>query len=309
MEHFRHTDSLERATAAEHAGQMPARRSLWRWFDRYLGRGTYHWLRERLDPQIQYSQLVYAALLKELVTTGTRWLDAGCGHQTLEVRLHQDEQAMVNRAALAVGCDAVMGSVRRHRSLRNLAVCGLDQLPFRDGSFNLATLNMVAEHLKHPGNVMAELARVVAPNGLVVIHTPNAVAYQVRLTRLVWGIVPKRLVYKLISFLEHREPEDVFPTFYRANSRRELRQLTSRAGLVEQQVRVVFERPVLYFFAPLSALEMVTVRLFRQLGLGELCASTILGVYRHAAGPSLEVRMLSGGRRGREVAEAGPATT
>src|SRR5262249_27752719 len=142
---------------------------------------------------IQYSQLAYAALLKQLVTTSTYWLDAGCGHQILELRLHPYEQALVNRAALAVGCDAVESSVRRHRSLRNRALCHLARLPFRDHSFNLVTMNMVVEHLERPGDVMAELARVVVPNGLVVIHTPNAVAYQAYLTRLVWRIVPKRL--------------------------------------------------------------------------------------------------------------------
>jgi ubiquinone/menaquinone biosynthesis C-methylase UbiE len=293
MERYRYTDSSESAVVAtasspEDAGKTRSR-SVWQWFDRYLGRGTYPWLRERLDPQIQYSQFVYADLLKESVTTATRWLDAGCGHQILEVRLHQDEQAMVNRAALAVGCDVAAESVERHRSLRNLAVCSLEQLPFRDGSFDLATLNMVAEHLERPDAVLAELARVLVPNGLAVVHTPNAAAYQVRLTRLVWRIVPKGLVHKLILFLEHREPKDVFPTFYRANSREQLRRLTNRAGLVEQQLRMVFERPVLYFFAPLSALEMVTVRLFRRLGLEEFCASTILGVYRHAASPTAEL--------------------
>ena len=266
-------------------GEKAPRRSPWQWFDRYLGKGTYHWLRERLDPQIQYSQFVYAEILKELVAADTRWLDGGCGHRILEARLHPDEEDMVSRAALAVGCDLVAGSVRRHRSLRNLAVCCLDRLAFQDGSFNLATLNMVAEHLERPEAVMAELARVVASNGQVVIHTPNSIAYQACLARLVWGILPKGLVYKLISFLEHRKPEDVFPTFYRANSREQLRKLMTTAGFLEQQVQMVFERPVFYFFAPLSALEMLTVRLFRRLGLGEFCASTILGVYRRAGGP------------------------
>jgi ubiquinone/menaquinone biosynthesis C-methylase UbiE len=286
IEHHRHSDSSVSAapvvgSLGNHSGKRSFAGLLWQLFDRYVGRGSYHWLRERLDPQIQYSQLVYAALLKELVTTGTRWLDAGCGHQTLEVRLHQDEQAMVNRAELAVGCDVVAASIRRHRSLRNRAVCRLQRLPFGDHTFNLVTLNMVAEHLERPEDVIAELARVVVPNGLVVIHTPNAVAYQAHLTRLVWRILPRRLTYGLISFLEHRQPEDVFPTFYRANSRQQLRQLSSGVGLVEQQVQMVFERPVLYFFAPLSALEMVSVRLFRRLGLAEFCASTILGVYRN----------------------------
>jgi ubiquinone/menaquinone biosynthesis C-methylase UbiE len=225
---------------------------------------------------------VYAGLLKELVTAGTRWLDAGCGHQILEFRLLVDENAMVSRAALAVGCDIVMDSVRRHRSLRNRVLCTLERLPFRDDTFNLVTLNMVAEHLERPEDVMAELARVVVPNGFAVIHAPNAVAYHAHLARLVWRMVPKRVAYGLIWFLEHRQPEDVFPTFYRANSRQQLRQLSSKAGFVEQQVKMVFERPVFYFFAPLSALEMLMVRVFRRLGLGEFCASTILGVYRNA---------------------------
>lgn len=286
MERRNHTDSLERAAAAtgsslDRVAQTPASQSVWQLLDRYLGRGSYHWLRQRLDPQIQYSQLVYAGLLKQLVAPGTRWLDAGCGHQILEVRLHRDEQALVDRAALAVGCDVVADSAGKHRSLHNLAVCTLGQLPFQDGSFDLATLNMVAEHLERPDDVMTELARVVAPNGLVVIHTPNAVAYHARLARLVWRAVPKDWVHRLILFLERREPQDVFPTFYRANSREQLRGLASRAGLVEQQAQMVFERPVLYFFAPFSAVEMLTVRLFRWLGLAEFCASTILGVYRH----------------------------
>ncbi len=266
----------------ERTTKSSIRRSLWQWLDRFLGRGSYHWLRPRLDPEIQYSQFVYAGLLEGLVTGQTRWLDAGCGHQVLEVRLRAEEEAMVSRAALAVGCDFVTESVGRHRSLRNLAVCRLDQLPFQGGRFDLVTLNMVAEHLRRPSDVIAELGRVVATNGLVVIHTPNAAAYQACLTHLVWAVVPRGLVYKLIRFLEHREPEDVFPTFYRANSRRRLRQLMGKAGFVEQRVQMVFERPVLYFFAPLSALEMLTVRLLRRLGLGEFCASTILGVYRSA---------------------------
>jgi len=163
-----------------------------------------------------------------------------------------------------------------------LAVCNLEQLPFSDWRFNLVTLNMVAEHLERPEAVIAEVARLLVPNGIFVVNTPNASAYRIRLTRLVWRMVPKRLVYKLIWFLDQREHEDVFPTFYRANSRDSLRQQMSQAGFVEQRLQMVCERPVLYFFAALSALEMLAVRLFRRLGLTELCASTIVGVYRRA---------------------------
>ena len=57
----------------------------------------------------------------------------------------------------------------------------LDHLPFRSQSIDLITLNNVAEHLERPGEVLAEFARVLAPGGRVIIHTPNVSSYAVRI--------------------------------------------------------------------------------------------------------------------------------
>jgi ubiquinone/menaquinone biosynthesis C-methylase UbiE len=256
------------------------RRSLWRWLDACLGRGSYRWLAKWLDPDIEYSQYVYASELDRLVKGGVRWLDAGCGHQILEVRLRQEEEQLLKRTALAVGCDASAASLRSHRSLHNLVACTLDHLPFRDAGFDLVTLNMVAEHLDRPRRVLREIARITDKSGLVVIHTPNAAGYQTWLARLGWRVLPSQVALKVIRFLEHRDAEDVFPTFYRANRQRELRELLKGAGMEEENVRLVRERPFFFFFAPLAALEMVLERLLRWAGQEELCATTILGVYR-----------------------------
>ena len=58
----------------------------------------------------EYSYFVEARQVQRLVDSETRWLDAGCGHQILELRLALEEKELVQRARLAVGCDAFVSS-------------------------------------------------------------------------------------------------------------------------------------------------------------------------------------------------------
>lgn len=256
------------------------RRSVWDQFDSYVGRGSYHRLRGWLDPEWEYPHFAYARAVDELLKPGMRWLDAGCGHQILENRLLKQEQAMVARASCAVGCDVYHAALRKHRSLQKVVCCSLGALPFADGSFDLVTLNMVVEHLEFPEAALADLGRVVAANGRMIVYTPNASGYQTALCRLGSRIIPKRCVYRIIRFLEYREPDDVFPTFYRANTCRRLGELMSSNGLVEEKASLLIDKPLLYFFAPLSVGELALRRLLRASGYKEFTAGTILAVYR-----------------------------
>jgi len=252
------------------------------WLDRSFGRGSYGWIRPWLAPYHEYTHFAYAALVSRLAKPGTRWLDAGCGHQILESRLENEEKELVSRVRLAVGCDAFTDSLRQHRTLEKLVSCNVDSLPFRDGTFDLVTLNMVAEHLLNPEQTFSEVARVLDTDGVLLIHTPNAKSYEVKLIRLAWSVVPRSVGLKTIRFLEHREPEDVFPTFYRANTRSRLTQLIPEAGLVEVDFQLIEHRPLFYFFAPLCILQILVARLLRTMGKQEICSGSFLGVYRRA---------------------------
>jgi SAM-dependent methyltransferase len=191
-----------------------------------------------------------------------------------------EEKDLVAKVRLVVGCDAFMDSLRRHRSLQNLVCCNIDSLPFRDRSFDLLTINMVAEHLINPKQTLSEFARVLDNDGLLVVHTPNAESYEVQLIRLGWKIVPKSLGLKLVRFLEHREPVDVFPTFYRANTRSDLRRLIPELGLTEVEFQLIEGRPFFYFLAPLSILEILFARFLRLIRKPEVSSANFLGVYR-----------------------------
>src|SRR5580704_15839484 len=110
---------------------------MWKTLDRYLGRGSYYWLKDRIDPQREYTQLTYARFIDSVLTPETRWLDAGGGHQILEVTAPDMELAMVRQVKLAVTCDRVVDAIAKHRSIRVRVGATLDRLPFRAESLDL----------------------------------------------------------------------------------------------------------------------------------------------------------------------------
>ena len=251
--------------------------------DRYLGRGSYYWLKDRIHPQREYTQLTYARLIDEVLTPQTRWLDAGGGHKILEVTSPEGELAMVRRVRLAVCCDRVLDAIAKHRSIRLGVGATLDRLPFRGQSLDLITLNNVAEHLERPREVLSEFARILAPGGRVIIHTPNVSSYAVRIAELGRRILPKAFIMKLIRFMDFREEEDVFPTYYRANTCADLAAAAGQAGLSTEKMLLAPARPLFYFIAPLCAAELAASRLMIRMRAERFAASVILAVFRKPA--------------------------
>jgi SAM-dependent methyltransferase len=256
---------------------------MWKTLDRYLGRGSYYWLKDRIDPQREYTQLTYARLIDSVLTPQTRWLDAGGGHQILEVAAPDLELAMVRRVRLTVCCDRVVDAIAKHRSIRAGVGATLDHLPFRSASLDLITLNNVAEHLEHPREVLSEFARVLAPGGRVIIHTPNVASYPVRIAEVGRRVLPKPFIMKLIRYMDFREEEDVFPTFYRVNTDRDLKASAAEAGLLCEELVFAPARPLFYFVAPLCAAELAASRAMIRMGAERFAASVMLAVFRKPA--------------------------
>ncbi|HUO04953.1 MAG TPA: class I SAM-dependent methyltransferase [Candidatus Binataceae bacterium] len=254
--------------------------SFWLWLDRHIGRGSYYWLRDNLHPAQQYPQLIYAQLIEDRISPTTRWLDAGGGHQVLEVTAPDRELEMVRRAKFAVCCDLDGDGLKRHRSIPNRVTASLEALPFGAKKFDLITSNSVVEHLEHPETVLSEMARVLAPGGTAIVHTPNSRSYAVRIAGIGRKILPERLVVALIRYLDFREEEDTFPTYYRANSEQALTDTAAKAGLSCERVLLLPARPLFYFFAPLCALELIASRMLIRLGARGFAASVIVGIYR-----------------------------
>ena len=253
-----------------------------RWVRRWLGAGTYPFLSRWLDPSRQFSQIVYAQLLSNLVPAGAAWLDAGCGHQVFKISSAHEEAQIVSRTNLAVGCDLDCQALRAHRSLKLRACCDLRRLPFGSEAFDVVTLNYVAEHLEESQATFAELSRILRPGGRLVVVTPHALGYFVRLMRVGRKLLPESLVRKFIRFREFRSPEDIFPTFYRANTREDLLRQMNEAGLTEEGFQMLRDPAIFNFVAPLAATELLLMRLLALLGFSKLVEGTMIGVYRRS---------------------------
>ncbi len=130
-------------------------------FDTFLVRGKLNEL---------YTQVIERAQLE----TGTRMLDVGCGTGTLAI-----EAARGLRGSVAVaGLDPAPRQIARARSKARRSGVHIDfrqgvieDIPFRDGSFDAVTSTLMMHHLpielKREG--LREILRVLKPGGRLVV--------------------------------------------------------------------------------------------------------------------------------------------
>lgn len=106
-------------------------------------------------------------------------LDVGCrdGNQTLWLRERGYRVTSIDLAKNFESCQVVDAN---------------RTLPFRSGDFDLVWCSEVIEHLVDPAASLAELLRVTAPSGQVILTTPNSYAWLFRLLALI-GLSPQRL--------------------------------------------------------------------------------------------------------------------
>jgi SAM-dependent methyltransferase len=110
-------------------------------------------------------RIVRAELDALKMTPGSRLLDAGCGSgHTLD---------LLSAYGDSVGIDPDDESVARtvargHRAL----VAALPSLPFEDGAFTATTCLDVLEHIEDDHAALAELRRVTAPGGALLVTVP-----------------------------------------------------------------------------------------------------------------------------------------
>jgi len=114
--------------------------------------------------------VVFDECLGHASLSGKRTLDAGCGYGPFSA------------AAMARGATVVSVDVGPRLVARTMARAGsrglvadVCQLAVRDESFDAVISSEMLEHTKAPARAVRELARVLRPNGVLVLTTPNRV--------------------------------------------------------------------------------------------------------------------------------------
>jgi SAM-dependent methyltransferase len=179
----------------------------------YAARGDYH---RKPDPDWDYyptylAKLAFVRRWLDALPAGSRVLDAGCGEGILV-------EEYAGRLTIE-GVDAFYSSPRvRHGSLTSL--------PYADCSFDRTLCLDVLEHLtfEDQPRALAELHRVLAPGGELLVSVPNLAHLQSRVQFLLRG----RLI-RTASELKH--PGDRPADDYIGLGRRAGFALVSRDGI------------------------------------------------------------------------------
>jgi ubiquinone/menaquinone biosynthesis C-methylase UbiE len=110
------------------------------------------------------------AFLLERVAPGERVLDVGCGTGELAAAL---ADAGAHPVGVEVAQEALRRAQSRHPGLDLELVGQSGAMPFGDGSFDVAWLGEVLEHVQDGGGLLTEVARVLRPGGRLLASTPD----------------------------------------------------------------------------------------------------------------------------------------
>lgn len=186
------------------------------------------------DEDHPYQRLT--ATIDALLQPGMTLLDAGCGRTPSLLTRYR------GRAGRLIGVDLVTfdGTIEGIELLNE----DLAHLSVASGSVDLIVSRSVMEHLAEPQHVYAEMARILKPGGRFVFITANLWDY----ASLISLLLPNRWHPWLVSRLEGREEEDVFPIHYRTNTRRAVERLAKEAGFEIETFRYLGQYPSYFMF-------------------------------------------------------------
>jgi|GEM_PF-567262 len=118
------------------------------------------------------------------------------------------------------------------------------KLNIPDDSVDIAICMFVVEHLEKPSLFFQEVARILKKGGVICIVTPNKYSYVGAISSL---IPNKHHVKVLKKSSVDRKEEDTFPTYYRCNTKKSLRDNMKKSGLKPYVIYSDNDPQYLYF--------------------------------------------------------------
>lgn len=173
--------------------------------------------------------IAFYARVHTLLTSEAVVLDVGCGRGAYAedvVALRRDLRIFRQKCGRVIGLDVDLAAAV------NPFVDEFHQLvggrwPVADASVDVCVSDCVLEHVAAPEEFFAECWRVLKPGGYLCLRTTNALGYVAWLSRL----IPRNYHVPLVTRMpDNKKAEDIFPAFYRCNTRRSIKRMFARHG-------------------------------------------------------------------------------
>ncbi len=157
-------------------------------------------------------------------------------------------------------------------------VCGVaEALPFGGEVFDLVYMDWVIEHLREPGQMAAEVRRVLKSGGRVLFRTPNLYHYSYTIARF----APHAFHKRLTALLKGHDGAEPYPTYYRMNTATTVRRVMAGAGFAEDELIMMEPDPAYLGMSGVTYLAGVAYeRAVNRLDLLSPLRANILGCFR-----------------------------
>jgi SAM-dependent methyltransferase len=231
-----------------------------------------HSIARAIGVDLAHTQIHYARVLERYVQPGSRWLEVGCGRQILPdwAMPISAQRELAARARMLTGID-VDAAMREH-PLLTYRVAGLgNAMPFRSGSFDLVTANMVIEHIHRPKEFLLEVERILYPGGCFLFHTTNFRNILVFISYC----VPDWLKEKLVWILEKRKAADLFPTRFEMNTVAAIKEIVAGTSLTIERLTTNGTAGFFTMLGPLGWAELFFTKAVSSLGSGRYNSNLI----------------------------------
>ena len=155
-------------------------------------------------------------------------LDVGCGRGTYSastVPFSRNLRILKGKVAKVIGID-VDESAQDNPFLDEFRLIQNDgPWPIENDSVDLIVCDFVLEHIKDPDLFFLEIRRVLKQGGFLCIRTSNRWSYFAIFSTL----IPGKYHSRVLSIVQDgRKAEDVFPTMYKCNSVRKIRNIMKK---------------------------------------------------------------------------------
>ena len=136
--------------------------------EKYFSTHTYQDVSFARFSQYWWSNRFYATLARRYGLSGARLLEIGSGLGHLVGQLEYSFKTY--------GMDLNHWAVKESKSVVKetaLQSASAEEIPFADGIFGVVIIKHIVEHLPNPEKAIAEVGRVTAPGGILILATPN----------------------------------------------------------------------------------------------------------------------------------------
>ena len=126
------------------------------------------------------------------------------------------------------------------------------RLPFEDNAIDIVLSDFVLEHIEFPEQFIKEVWRVLKPGGSFFFRTPNKYHYVSLIARCTAHWFHELIVNRARGL--ESDSHEPYQTYYRLNSKREIRKLAKKAGFSQVDLRYVECEPSYLVFSTIPFL-------------------------------------------------------